>query len=198
MACTIALSFDDGPSPWTPMILDLLADHEARATFFLLGANVSGLEQVLRRMQAEGHELGVHSWSHPHLPELSDAEILREMSDTVAEIERATGTTCRLWRPPYLEVDDRVRLALSETGLIEAGCSIAPEDYHWPAERTASFVLERLEPGAIVDLHDGRREESRSDPTRTETVEALRSILERMDELGYKSVPISDLPARKP
>jgi peptidoglycan/xylan/chitin deacetylase (PgdA/CDA1 family) len=189
----IALSFDDGPSPWTPPMLDLLAEHRARATFFVLGANVPGREDILRRALAEGHELGLHTWSHPNLTELSDDLIREEMSKTKAEIERAVGVSCRLWRPPYYAVDERVRLALAETGLVEAQCSIAPEDYHWPAERTVAFVIGRLEPGAIVDIHDGRPEESGSDETREESVVALESILEEMDELGYRSIPISEL-----
>jgi peptidoglycan/xylan/chitin deacetylase (PgdA/CDA1 family) len=193
----IALTFDDGPSPWTSGILDLLAEHCAHATFFVLGANVAGLEEVLERAIAQGHELGLHTWSHPHLPELADSEILEELARTRAEIERACGVECRVWRPPYFEVDDRVRGALRSMGLVEAGCTIAPEDYHWPAERTASYVIERLEPGAIVDLHDGRPDESSSDQTRTETIKALATILEEMDRQGYEGVPFSGLSARR-
>ena len=58
----IALTFDDGPSPWTAPILDLLAEHSARATFFVLGANIAWRESTLRRAVEEGHELGVHGW----------------------------------------------------------------------------------------------------------------------------------------
>jgi peptidoglycan/xylan/chitin deacetylase (PgdA/CDA1 family) len=190
----LALSFDDGPSPWTIEILDLLAEHGARATFFILGANIAAQESTLCRALAEGHELGLHTWSHPHLPAISPEQIRDEMLRTQEAIERATGTVARLWRPPYLEADARVRGALVESGLIEASCTIAPEDYHWPAQRTAAFVLERLEPGVIVDLHDGRREGSGSDPTRSETVRALALILAEIDRAGLASVPVTELP----
>ena len=190
----LALSFDDGPSEWTSAILDLLAEHHARATFFILGAEIAGRERTLLRALDEGHELGLHSWSHRHLPQLSDAEIKDEMLRTQTAIARATGVVARIWRPPYFEVDERVRRALAASDLVEADCSIAPEDYHWPAERTAAFVIERLRPGAIVDLHDGRPASSKSDEERTATVEALGLILREIKRRSLLSVSISQLP----
>jgi peptidoglycan/xylan/chitin deacetylase (PgdA/CDA1 family) len=190
----LALTFDDGPSEWTPLILDLLAEHNARATFFILGTCIAGRESALERALSEGHELGLHSWSHPHLTQLSDAEIRDEMLKTRAALEQATGFVARIWRPPYFEADERVRRALAGDSLVEAGCSIAPEDYHWPAERTAAFVIERLQPGAILDLHDGRPARSGSVQTRTATIEALDSILREMDRQGLGGVQYSQLP----
>jgi peptidoglycan/xylan/chitin deacetylase (PgdA/CDA1 family) len=189
----LALTFDDGPSPWTVEILDLLAEHGARATFFVLGDNIAGHERILRRAIAEGHLLGLHSWSHPHLPDLSPGEIRDEMFRTQAAIERATGTIASFWRPPYYEADERVRRALEGTELVEVGCTVAPEDYHWPAQHSAAFAIERLAPEAIVDLHDGRPERSASDPTRSETVRALELILAEMRERRLTSVPVSEL-----
>ncbi|MGC9974185.1 MAG: polysaccharide deacetylase family protein [Gaiellaceae bacterium] len=190
----LALTFDDGPSPWTVEILDLLAEHRARATFFVLGASIARRESTLRRTIAEGHQLGLHSWSHPHLGDLSPDEIREEMLRTQTAIERATGTVARIWRPPYFEADERVRRALAASKLIEIGCTIAPEDYHWSAERTAVHVLERLQPGAIIDLHDGRPSRSGSDQTRAATVEALDLVLREMKRRSLRSVPVSELP----
>jgi Predicted xylanase/chitin deacetylase len=189
----LALTFDDGPSEWTPPILDLLAEHAARATFFVLGESIAGQESTLRRAAQEGHELGLHTWSHPHLADLSAAEIKREMTKTQAAIEDVTGVVAHVWRPPYFEVDERVRRALAGSGLVEAGCSIAPEDYHWPARRTAAFVIERLRPGAIVDLHDGRPSHSGSAGTRAATVEAFDLILHELKQRHLRGVPISQL-----
>jgi len=190
----LALTFDDGPSAWTVEILDLLAEHGARATFFVLGENIAGRESTLRRAIAESHQLGLHSWSHPRLPVLSPGEVRDEMFRTQAAIERATGTVARFWRAPYFEADEHVRRALAGTDLIEVGCTIAPEDYHWSAPQTAAYVIERLEPGAIVDLHDGRPEHSRSDPTRTTTVAALELILAELEKRDLRSAPVSEFP----
>jgi len=191
----LALTFDDGPSEWTPLILDLLAEHHARATFFVLGAGIAGRERTLKRALGEGHELGLHGWSHRSLTRLSDAEIREEMLETQKAIEHTTGVAARVWRPPYFKVNERVRRALAASDLVEAGCSIAPEDYHWPAKRTAAFVIERLRPGAIVDLHDGRPSRSRSARERTATVEALDLILREMRQRKLRGVPFSQLPA---
>jgi hypothetical protein len=86
-----------------------------------------------------------------------------------------------------------VRRAIAGSGLVEAGCSIAPEDYRWPAERTAAFVIKRLRPGAIVDLHDGRPSHSSSAPERSATIEALELILEEMKRQDLRSVSLSQL-----
>jgi peptidoglycan/xylan/chitin deacetylase (PgdA/CDA1 family) len=190
----LALTFDDGPSEWTPRILDLLAEYRARATFFLLGDGIAAHEQILERALTEGHELGLHGWSHRHLTELSDAEIKDEMLETQAAIERATGVVASVWRPPYFEADERVRRALAGSDLVEASCSIAPEDYHWPAARTAAFVIERLCPGAVVDLHDGRPAQSGSAPSRAATIEALGLVLCEIKRQKLHSVPFSQLP----
>jgi len=191
----LALTFDDGPSEWTPLILDLLAEHHARATFFVLGAGIAGRERTLKRALGEGHELGLHGWSHRSLTRLSDAEIREEMLETQKAIEHTTGVAARVWRPPYFKVNERVRRALAASDLVEAGCSIAPEDYHWPAKRTAAFVIERLRPGAIVDLHDGRPSRSRSARERTATVAALDLILREMRQRKLRGVPFSQLPS---
>jgi peptidoglycan/xylan/chitin deacetylase (PgdA/CDA1 family) len=191
-----SLTFDDGPSPWTSSILDLLGAHEARATFFLLGSQIEGREEILVRTAREGHELASHGWSHRRLTELPDEEVEQELLATRAAIEEVTGVRTDLWRPPYLEADERVRRLLAELGLTEIGCSIVPEDYRRPAGETASYVLDRLAPGAIVDLHDGRPPSSRTIPTREPTVTALELILERAGELGYRSLTVSALLAR--
>ncbi len=194
MAGDLALTFDDGPGTWTGPILDLLARHDARATFFILGPSVAGNESLLERALTEGHELGVHGWSHRRLTELGEDEIVEEMAAAAVELKRAVGVEARYWRPPYFDADERVRAALAGAGLIEAACTVAPQDYRWPADRTASFVIERLERHAIVDLHDGRPPRSRSDPGREQTVYALDLILAAMAERGFRSATLSALP----
>jgi len=189
----VGLSFDDGPSEWTEKVLDLLAASGARATFFVLGGQVAGREQTLRRALAEGHELGVHTWTHPHLTSCTDGQIRDELVVTREAIALASGQRPRFWRAPYFEADKRVLAVAHELGLVACLCSIGPEDYHWPSERTAAFVLARLKPGAIVDLHDGRPTETASDLTRSETVAALERILREMGNRGYRGLSLSEL-----
>jgi peptidoglycan/xylan/chitin deacetylase (PgdA/CDA1 family) len=194
----VALTFDDGPSPWTGPILDLLAAHESHATFFALGclADADGAEQTLRRILQTGSEIGNHTFSHPSLPELDDDSIRDELERGGVAIEEASGTTLRYWRPPFFHVDERVREVVAPLGLQEVGCAMMPWDWEWDAARSATFVVERLQRGSIVCMHDGRPPDEPAElsaPTREASVAAVRMILDAMSERGLLSVTISDL-----
>lgn len=192
----VALTFDDGPSEWTLQILDLLAQRDNRATFFALGCLAEERGETLRRTLESGSEVGNHTFSHPHLTLLGEKEIRDELRRAGDAIERATGTTLRLWRPPFFHVDERVRAAVADFGLQEVGCSIMPFDWEWDADRTVAFVLDRLRRGSIACLHDGRPADEApelSRPTREETVKAAAGILEAMHGRGLRSVTISEL-----
>jgi len=194
----VALTFDDGPSPWTGSILDLLAEHKSQATFFALGclAAADGGGETLRRIVEAGSEIGNHTFSHPSLPTLDDGAIREELARAGPVIEKASGRTLRYWRPPYFHVDARVREAVSPLGLQEVGCSMMPWDWEWDADRSAAFVLERLQRGSIVCMHDGRPPDEPADLsalTREASVEAVGMILEAMSDRGLRSVTISEL-----
>jgi peptidoglycan/xylan/chitin deacetylase (PgdA/CDA1 family) len=191
-----ALTFDDGPSEWTLQILDLLADHGCRATFFALGCLAGEGAETLRLTLARGCEIGNHTFTHPHLTSLRDDEIRDELGRAGEAIEAATATTLRLWRPPFFHVDERVRAAVDDFGLQEVGCSMMPWDWEWDADRSVAFVLERLRPGSIVCMHDGRPPDEPAElsrPTREETVKAVGQILAAMDDRGLRSVTITEL-----
>jgi len=151
----VALTFDDGPSPWTGPILDLLAAHKGHATFFTLGclADADGAEQTLHRLLETGSEIGNHTFSHPSLPKLDDDSIRDELDRAGSIIEEASGTTLRYWRPPFFHVDERVRKVVSPLGLQEIGCSMMPWDWEWDAARSTAFVVERR---TTHGEHDGR------------------------------------------
>ena len=194
----VALTFDDGPSPWTGPILDLLAEHESHATFFALGclAAEGHTEQTLRHILESGSEIGNHTFSHPSLPKLDDDSIRDELERAGSVIEEASGTTLRYWRPPFFHVDERVRKVVSPLGLQEVGCSMMPWDWEWDAARSAAFVIERLQRGSVVCMHDGRPPDEPAElsaPTRAESVAAVGMILDAMSERGLRSVTISEL-----
>jgi peptidoglycan/xylan/chitin deacetylase (PgdA/CDA1 family) len=194
----VALTFDDGPSAWTAKILDLLEHHGGHGTFFALGCLATAPEgqETLRRVIAAGCEVGNHTFSHPSLPTLDDAAIRDELERGGAAIEDALGMPLRYWRPPFFHVDERVRAAAAPFGLQEVGCSMMPWDWEWDADRSASFVLERLQPGSIVCMHDGRPPDEPAElsaPTREQSVAAVGMILEAMTERGLRSVTISEL-----
>lgn len=194
----VALTFDDGPSAWTGPILDLLTAHEGHATFFALGclAGAGRAEQTLHRILEAGSEIGNHTFSHPSLPELDDDSIREELERAGSVIEETSGTSLRYWRPPFFHVDERVRRAVSLLGLLEVGCSMMPWDWEWDAARSAAFVLERLQRGSIVCIHDGRPPDEPAElsaATREESVAAVGMILTAMSERGLRSATISEL-----
>ena len=98
----IALTFDDGPNPrWTPMLLEILARHQARATFFLMGKYAAIQKPLVRQMREAGHTIGNHSWSHPNFAFLGANRTRAELVRTQQELESILGEPVRLFRPPF-------------------------------------------------------------------------------------------------
>jgi peptidoglycan/xylan/chitin deacetylase (PgdA/CDA1 family) len=194
----IALTFDDGPSDWTDAILDHLAAHGARATFFVVGEAIQGpeRERTLRRTVECASEVANHTYTHRQLPTLDDGEIRDEIGRTNELIEQVTSAAPRYWRAPHFRSDDRVRKVISELGLLEVRSSVFTGDYKWPTALTAAWVVKHLQPGAIVDLHDGRAPtDSPEDGARTReaTVDAVGLILAELEPRGYRCVTVSEL-----
>jgi peptidoglycan/xylan/chitin deacetylase (PgdA/CDA1 family) len=193
----IALTFDDGPSEWTEPILDELARHDAGATFFLVGSEAERRPEIVRRIAAEGHEIGNHTWSHPHLArDCDDGRVLAELgrtSDTLAEI---SGSRPRRFRAPYHDADDRVRALARKLGLTHTPSTVRPPDWH-AGSRTAvivTMVLQLAGPGAVVGLHDGLPLEERvAGAGREGTVQAVETLVPILYERGFECVTASAL-----
>jgi peptidoglycan-N-acetylglucosamine deacetylase len=188
----MALSFDDGPSRQTPAILDVLAAHGALGTFFILGERVAGKEEILGRILAEGHEIGNHTFSHPHALDLDDGELEHD----IARCQRLlTAAEPVLMRPPYGEDPIRTARLAAARGLpTTALWSIDPKDF---IERDGAEIARVIEteaaPGAIIDLHDGWPRVTSTARDRTPTIEALDLVIPRLTAKGYRFVTISQL-----
>jgi len=194
----LALTFDDGPSPWTPLVLDLLREHEARATFFVIGARVRERSDDVKRIVAEGHELGSHTLTHPRLTEIPEDDVRAEIAGGLEAVEEVLGEQPKLFRAPGFHADRRELAIVEELGLEAVFAHVDPQD--WRPERDSHTifrcVLEQLRPGAIVDLHDGfppPPTTSRTDCTAT--VEALDHLLPCLRAENYETVTISELGA---
>jgi peptidoglycan-N-acetylglucosamine deacetylase len=180
----IQLSFDDGPSEWTPAILDLLYAADVQAHFFVCGASIAANRQVLERAADEGHTIGNHSYSHRRLPQLCAEQIELELAATSALIEVAVGPRPALYRAPYLERSALVDNIAAELGLAHYGADVQPDDWASDdAEATAAICLAayRENPAAVICLHDGvppHGGSARCTASRAPTVEAVRLILE--------------------
>jgi len=187
----VALTFDDGPDPeWTPRLLDALGAAGVRGTFFLIGERAARAPGLVRRMAAEGHEIGNHSWSHrsPWLcgPRATEREIRRGHE----QIAALTGTPPRHFRPPWGMVNAATFRALRRVGERCVFWSIQPEGQRpAPAARQAAYVLRRVHPGAIVDLHDA--EGTPAAPARL--LSALPALLDGLRERGYGTATVGEL-----
>jgi peptidoglycan/xylan/chitin deacetylase (PgdA/CDA1 family) len=187
----LALTFDDGPDPrWTPRLLDALAAVGVRGTFFPIGERAARASELVRRMVAEGHEVGNHSWSHRSLwlcgPRATEAQIQRT-HDGLAEI---TGAAPRHFRPPWGMVNAAMFPVLRRLGERCVFWSIQSEGRRpVPAARQVAHILGRAHAGAIVDLHDA--EGTPAAPARL--MEALPALLEGLRERGYQLTTVADL-----
>ena len=197
----VALTYDDGPSEWTVPILEHFAEHDGRATFFVLGNAIDGEERraTLRRTVAEGHEIGNHTFTHPgDLATLDEAVIREEIGRAQSSIREVAGVEPVYWRTPFLRTSERLLSVVSTLGLTHVGCSVMPGDWELDADEIAEGVRPHLRPGAVIVLHDGRPEDEPpelSRPTREETAKATGTILEDMSRLGLRAVTVSELVA---
>ena len=181
---TIALTFDDGPGPYTEKLLDILDKYDAKATFFLIGSKVSARANTLRRMQSRGHQLGNHSWSHPELPKLSVDQIAGEIDRTNEAIRQATGVKPSILRPPYGAVNGVVLEQLRLRNMSSILWSVDTRDW---ADRNSQIVCSRAvagaRPGAVILMHDIHQT----------SVNAVPCILSSLKQQGYSFVTIQRL-----
>lgn len=184
----IALTFDDGPAqPYTLQILDILRESGARATFFACGKNVERFPDIVRRVHAEGHSIGNHTFTHPFLYFKQPAFVAGEIDRTQAVIERATGERPRVFRPPYGVRWFGLFGALRERGLRCVQWSNASFDWRDPMtpEEIARAALRRIEDGAVILLHDGREPRPQEQVDASTTVRALPAIIEGVKKAGF-------------
>ncbi len=177
----VYLTFDDGPGKYTPQVLSLLAAYDAKATFFVIGAQAAADPAGVRAIKAAGHTVANHTWSHPNLRELSAPAIRTQISRTDA----ALGFTTRCVRPPYGATNSTVATTVSSMGKRSVLWSVDPQDWARPGASTiADRVLSTVRPGATVLMHDGGGD-------RSQTVTALATVLETLKARGYafRAVP---------
>lgn len=152
----VALTFDDGPAEHTEAILDILEKEKVQATFFVIGKNIAGRETLLKRMQAEGHTIGNHSYNHGfNFDWQSAAKMLEEIEQTNQAIEAITGTPVTLFRPPYGVTNPNLRKALRNSNLKSIGWNLRSMDTVAKDEKQLlNKILTRVKAGDIILLHD--------------------------------------------
>ncbi|MFE6749802.1 polysaccharide deacetylase family protein [Kitasatospora purpeofusca] len=190
----VALTFDDGPHPeYTPQVLDVLARYYAPAAFFCIGLHALAHPGVVRRIAAEGHTLGNHSWSHAYLPDLGPIGLREQLGFTADALARACGGTrpSRWLRPPYGGRSPELLTAVAGSGLTTALWDVDAKDWSRPgADVLARRVLDAVGPGSVVLMHDGGGD-------RSQTVAALPEVITGLRRRGYRIVGLDELLAAR-
>jgi peptidoglycan/xylan/chitin deacetylase (PgdA/CDA1 family) len=182
----VALTFDDGPSPFTIRILHELERRKARATFFQLGREVARRPWVSRELVRRGHALGNHSWSHPSLA-AGDGRARRQLAFAHGALRGAVGHAGCLVRPPYGAVGPRYERLLRHRGELSILWDVDPQDWKRPGvQAIVRDVVARARPGSIVLLHDGGGD-------RTQTLRALPWIIKGLRRRGLHLVTVPTL-----
>jgi peptidoglycan/xylan/chitin deacetylase (PgdA/CDA1 family) len=186
----VALTFDDGPGPYTELYaFKILRQAKARATWFVVGRNIAGWPTLPRRELAFG-AVGDHTWTHAYLPRLDPSAMRYELASTQTALRRATGRPVKLFRPPYGARNAAIDSQAKALGMLEVLWSIDSLDSQgadW--QGITREVLDNLEPGSIVLMHENRGQ----------TIRALKfNILPELRKRRYKTVSIPELLALDP
>jgi len=190
-AKTMALTFDDGPSPSTPGLLNFLAKYRIPATFFQCGMNVERHPDIAREVLEAGHELGNHTYSHPHLYLKSAAFIDEELTKAQAAIAKATGNSPKLFRAPYGQRWFGLHEAQRKLDLLGVMWTTIGRDWILTAKPIENRILNSARPGGILCLHDGR--DIQASPDVTPMLDAVRSAIPLLLDRGFRFVTVSEL-----
>jgi len=187
----LALTFDDGPSESTPILLDVLAHHNIPATFFMCGQNVRRCVEIARDVYAHGHEIGNHTDSHPRFDFKSPAFIYQEMADAQAIIQNSTGVLPRWFRAPYGVRWFGVGPAQQRLGLTGVMWTVIARDWQWPGERVSRRLIKYASNGGILCMHDGRGVSTA--PDISATLQAVEFVIPRLKDRGFEFLTLSEI-----
>ena len=181
----VALTFDDGPSAEvTPIVLDILRKHDIKAAFFLMGGYVEQSPELVRQMLAEGHEVGNHTYTHPDLATLSDAEVRQQLQFANETIQEAASYTPTIWRMPFGSGGERVYRLAKEMNLENILWDVDSADWMLhDGEQIVQRILDNLEDQMVILMHD----------THITTAQAIEVLIPILKEKGYEFVFPEDI-----
>ncbi len=189
----VALTFDDGPNePYTSQLLDILDANGIKATFFLIGQNCEKYPAAVKRLAAEGHEIGNHTWAHEVLPLKPPSLIEDDIAKTSEVIEKYTGRRPVLFRAPHGWRNPWVNVAARKLGCTPVAWTLGVWDTARPgADVIVQRTLKGVEDGCILLVHDGRGIEDKADAS--QLVQALPVIIKKLRDRGFRFVTLSQM-----
>jgi peptidoglycan/xylan/chitin deacetylase (PgdA/CDA1 family) len=188
----VALTFDDGPGPYTPEVLNVLEREHAPATFFVIGQEIHDFASSTEREIHDGFVIGDHTENHPMMAQLSKHDQGEQLFEQAARIELLGGRKPSLFRPPYGSFNATTFHLLAQMHMLMVLWSVDTDDYELPGvEAIVNHVLEGAKPGAIFLMHD-------AGGNRSETVAALPLIIHKLRARGFHLVTVPRLMANDP
>jgi peptidoglycan/xylan/chitin deacetylase (PgdA/CDA1 family) len=181
----VALTFDDGPGPYTDRLLKILADNDAKSTFFLIGNKVAANPAGAKRVADAGMEVGNHTWEHPNMTTIPPEDIPSQLSKASDAIRAATGQTPKLFRTAGGLINDNVLAAAKEQGMADINWDVIPFDWMNDSNTAATtYMLKtQIKPGSVVLFHD----------TYSSTVDVVDQFAPVLRANGYHLVTVSQL-----
>ena len=181
----VALTFDDGPSPFTDRLLKVFKDNDGKATFFLIGNKVAANPAGAKRIADAGMEIGSHTWEHPNMATIPPEDIAPQFAKANDAITAATGRTPTLYRPAGGLSTEAVRQTAAKFGLAEILWDVIPFDWANDSNTAAtrSMLMTYIKPGSVVLLHD----------TYSSTVDLVYQFIPVLRANGYRMVTVSEL-----
>jgi len=182
---TVALTFDDGPSPkYTPQILAILKKEHIKATFFVMGGLAKRHPELVQRIKSEGHAVALHTMTHPKLTRLNDKQLHYEIIEARENVRKAIGINPMCLRPPYGLINSHVRQYIEKTGMTVVPIGFNSFDYeNRGVNKLEKWVLANVRSGRVFLMHDGYNH-------RQQTVDALPTIIKGIREkgLGFSAI----------
>ena len=181
----VALTFDDGPGPYTDRLLKILEDNDAKATFFLIGNKVAANPEGAKRIADAGMEIGSHTWEHPNMTTIPPQDVPAQFSKASDAIEAATGQRPKLVRTAGGVVNDQVLAEAKKQGLADINWDVIPFDWINDANIAATryMLMTQIKPGSVVLFHD----------TYSSTVDLVYQFIPVLKANGYHLVTVSQL-----
>ncbi|MFN8131016.1 MAG: polysaccharide deacetylase family protein [Solirubrobacteraceae bacterium] len=187
----VALTFDDGPSQYTATVLSILRRAKVKATFFVLGSQISTFPNTMKAELAEGHAIGNHTWNHPSVAG-GGGFAFSQLRGTSRRIRSATGYTPCVFRPPYGAFSGGLIRIARGLGMNTVNWDVDPRDWSRPGQGAIySRIVNAVRPGSIVLMHDGGG-------PRGQTVGALPGIIANLKRRGYRFETVPQLLGLKP
>jgi peptidoglycan/xylan/chitin deacetylase (PgdA/CDA1 family) len=181
----VALTFDDGPGPYTDRLLQILQDNDAKATFFLIGNKVASNPEGAKRIADAGMEIGSHTWEHPNMTTIPPEDVPAQFSKAGDAIESATGLRPKLVRTAGGVISDQVLAEAKKQGLADINWDVIPFDWINDSNIAATryMLMTQIKPGSVVLFHD----------TYSSTVDLVYQFIPVLKANGYHLVTVSQL-----